>query len=588
VRRDGKVVMFLTMASFARELQALLAAQRLPQGWHATIVDSQGIVLARSVEPDKFIGTPVREELFAKMRAQTEGVHDGINLGGAASTAFFSRAPRSGWALLVAVPNAALHGAATRTVALMATIAVVLLGLGAAAAVGVAARIARQVESLRESAHRLGANERLEPAASGTVELDAVSEAMARASDRLRGTTAELERRVAEAVSSFEQSQRALVQAQKLEALGRLTGGIAHDFNNVLQTLTAALHALRLRADEAQRLLIARCERAVTRGSQLARQLMAFARVQELRAETFHAGERLLHARELLEGALPANIVLDIRPAPEAWAVSVDPTQLELALLNLVINARDAMPNGGRIAVSASNEVVSARADLEAGEYLAITVADTGEGMSEEVLARALEPFYTTKGVGKGSGMGLPQAYGFARQNGGTLAIDSRRGAGTSVTIYLPRARNAVEAPATADAGAARAGGTGSVLLVEDEQDVRESVASALRAAGFEVETAISADDALARLRGGARFDAVFTDVVMPGAMSGIELAEYLRREHPRIGVVVATGYSDRAVDLPGTRVLAKPYALEHAVDALSAVISCASSASPSSSSFSS
>jgi C4-dicarboxylate-specific signal transduction histidine kinase len=258
LRRDGRVVQFLTMASYATQLQQLLAEQRLPEHWHATIVDRQGAVVARSKEPERFVGKQVRPDLFAKMQAQPEGLHRGQTLAAIASTAFFSRAPTSGWTFLVAVPDSVLYRPANRAIALMASATLVLLGLGLFVALVTARRIAREIEALRTAAEHLGRNEPIRTESTGTLELDAVGRAMAHAGERLRGSTAELEQRVSEALASFETSQRALVQAQKLEALGRLTGGIAHDFNNVLQTLTAGLQALKARASDEQRELVAR------------------------------------------------------------------------------------------------------------------------------------------------------------------------------------------------------------------------------------------------------------------------------------------------------------------------------------------
>ncbi len=269
VRKSGEVVQLLTMASFASQMQALLGEQELPKGWHATIVDRQGIIAARSLEPRKFVGQPVRPELGARIAADTEGFSEGRSLGGVQGTVFFSRAPTSGWRFLITVPQAALLGPATRATVLLATISLLLLGLGLAAAIAVARKISGAVESLRATAQRLGRNEPVRTAPSGTVELDAVGEAMGQASERLREATAELERRVAEAVKRFEQSQHALLQAQKLEALGRLTGGIAHDFNNVLQTLTAGLQALKLRAasDDLELLATLRARRGARHGA---------------------------------------------------------------------------------------------------------------------------------------------------------------------------------------------------------------------------------------------------------------------------------------------------------------------------------
>jgi signal transduction histidine kinase len=573
VRREGKVVHFLTLASFAAEIQNLLIAQRLPAEWNASITDRRGIIVARGADAEKFVGKPVRKDLLARMSAQDEGFHVGTTLGGVPATAFFSRVPAAGWSLLIGVPHTALYAPAGRATVVMAGLSLLVLALGLAAAMLVARRISRPVESLRQAAQALGSEGAVRPPPTGTVELDAVGEAMARASERLHGTQSELERRVAEALASFEQSQRALLQAQKLEALGRLTGGIAHDFNNVLQTLTAGLDTLRHGAGEQQRALLGRCQRAVVRGTELARQLMAFGRVQELRAQTIDTGARLGEAQQLFGGALPANIRLDYDLEPELWPVRADPSQLELALLNLVINARDAMPHGGTLELRGRNQAVSGRGELAAGDYVALSVSDTGEGMSEEVKARAFDPFYTTKGVGKGSGMGLPQAYGFARQNGGTLVLESRAGQGTTATLYLPRASEAVAHDAAPPAAQARVAGKGRVLFVEDDDEVRETVAAALRAAGYEIYSAVTADEALARLNVGERYDAVFTDVVMPGVLSGVDLAVEVRRRFPGIGVVVATGYSDRAVQIEGVRALPKPYDRQQAVEALNAAM---------------
>jgi CheY-like chemotaxis protein len=324
----------------------------------------------------------------------------------------------------------------------------------------------------------------------------------------------------------------------------------------VLQTLSAGLQVLRHGASEKQQEMLASCLRAVSRGGELARKLMAFGRVQEVRSETIDTAERLREGRHLLGGALPADIALEYDLAPELWPVTVDPAQLELALLNLVINARDAMPGGGRIVLHGSNHVVGTdRTELPAGEYVLLAISDTGHGMSEEVMARALDPFYTTKGVGKGSGMGLPQAYGFARQNGGTLLLESRPGKGTTVRMSDLRASK------------------GRVLLVEDDDDVRDTVSNALRAAGFDIHTAATGDEARQRMDAGEHYDAVLTDIVMPGQLSGLDLAAHIRARFPRTGVVLATGYTDRAVHLPGVKALPKPYGLQQAVEALNAAI---------------
>jgi signal transduction histidine kinase/CheY-like chemotaxis protein len=571
VRNDeGAVAHFLTMGSYARDLSSLFVDQRFPEEWHATIVDRDGIVVARSRDAERFVGTPVRAELREALTARTEGFHRGIALNGVRGTAFFARAGRSQWTFLISVPDPVLYAPARKATALMGVLALVLLAIALGACWLAARRVAEPVERLRSDAQRLGHNEPVEFEPTGTAELDAVGRALAEASTRLRRNTGELEDRVAQAVESYEQSQRQLVQSQKLEALGRLTGGIAHDFNNVLQTLTAGLEAAKRSPPDKLQDLLARCQRAVARGTELARQLMSFGRVQEVRVVVVNPLRHLFECRSMLEGALPSNVNLDYDLSPDMWPVSVDPAQLELAVLNLVINARDAMPAGGSMVLRGGNRVItSPRQDLPAGDYVVLSLSDTGDGMPPDVVDKALDPFFTTKGVGKGSGMGLPQAYGFARQVGGTLELQSEPGQGTTATLVLPRAAHAPAEAAPPAAVAAPSASRGKVLLVEDDELVRETVSTALGEAGFQIHTAETADEALHRMEAGERFDAVLTDVVMPGTLDGIELAQQIQRRYPGTGIVIATGYTDRRVHVPGVRALPKPYDLSEAVEAL-------------------
>ena len=375
-----------------------------------------------------------------------------------------------------------------------------------------------------------------------------------------------------ERLQALEESRRALQQAQKLEALGRLTGGIAHDFNNILQTLTTGiqLSLLSVKEQGAQTALLA-CQRAVERGVQLTRQLLVFGRVQEAHLKTVHLARQMQEIHSLLRGALPSNIEFFVGMPDTLWPVRIDPLQFELAMLNLTMNARDAMPQGGQFSISASNVTLAAAVNgLEPGDYVHLRIRDTGEGMSEDVLNKALDPFFTTKVVGKGSGMGLAQAYGFASQMGGTLTLQSSRGEGLNVAIYLPRSLQ--EAPAAAPAGRATAPAArsrGRILLVEDDTLVSQTVSPALQKAGFTVDVADNGEEALRRLESQRQFDLVFSDIVMPGAVSGIELAEIVRTRFPAMRIMLATGYSERRVETAGIRTLAKPYAVETLVAAL-------------------
>ena len=399
-----------------------------------------------------------------------------------------------------------------------------------------------------------------------------------RAEDELQQLNATLEARVAEEVAERERVQVALLQTQKTEALGQMTGGVAHDFNNLLQALSGCLHMIEKRAEGTRiQPLVDAGRQAVDRGAKLVQQLMAFARRQALRPETVDLRDRVLGMSELLNRALRADIRLEIDFTTGLWPVEVDATQLELALLNLVVNARDAMPEGGMLTLRADNATLEPgdpRApDGLSGDFVRLTVSDTGTGMPAEVRARAFDPFFTTKEIGKGSGLGLSQVYGFARHSGGTTWIDSEEGRGTTIGLLVRRSGTAPQAeaePAAEAAGATRVGG--QVLVVEDDPIVALTVATALEDAGFTITRAATADEALPLLAAG-RFDLLFSDVVMPGTMSGVDLARTVQRIYPGLPVVLATGYSEEVARATGVMVLPKPYRIEHLVGVLDTVL---------------
>ncbi|WBS01397.1 ATP-binding protein [Pseudoduganella sp. SL102] len=595
VQVDGRLRYYLAMGLAAERLVPLLVQQGLPQQWTASLTDRQGRVIARSRDAQKYIGMSVRPALRARIQAgEQSGVHQGVTLSGIQTMAFFSRAPLSGWTVILSVPLEEIRRPAIYAATGFAAMIVVMLVLSIAGAHWYARRTAAPIERLRRSAEALGAGEPVAALSSGMAEADAVSRALADAAARIRDNEAELERKVAEAVAAAERAQRALLQGQKLEALGRLTAGIAHDFNNVLQTLSGALQLIPLTQDRARvQALAGTCQRAIARATTLTGQMRSFGTVQDARLATIDPATAVHNVLPMLRNALPNNVelALDLQPAPEGlWPVTIDPLQMELALLNLVINARDAMPAGGKVSVALRNETLPAAAqgqgqgqvqgqgqgqgqavELAPGDYLRVSVADTGTGMSQDTLARALEPFYTTKGVDKGTGLGLPQAYGFAVQSNGRLVLDSAPGSGTTVTIWLPRAGGAATAveegapAAPPDLKAAE----GLVLFVEDDPLVRETMLAALVTAGFEVRAAASGDEALAVLESGAPVRQVFSDIVMPGAIGGVELARIVLTRFPQVRIVLATGYTDSRVNLPGVRLLAKPYDIAELYQAL-------------------
>ena len=345
----------------------------------------------------------------------------------------------------------------------------------------------------------------------------------------------------------------ALRQAMRLEAIGQLTGGVAHEFNNLLTAILGSLELLARKLPEPQHARwVQTATSAAQRGAVLTGQLLAYARKQFMAPAVTDVPATLGANMELIRGSLGGRIVLATEFAPATWPALTDPAQLELALLNLVVNARDAMPGGGRVALSTSNVAAGDLAlppELDFGDYVLLTVTDTGVGMTAEVLARAMEPFFTTKQFGEGSGLGLSQAYGVARQLGGTIRLRSAPGEGTSAEIFLPRATSAKQTAV-------------QLLLVDDDDGLRAVTAAMLRDEGWEVQEADSGEAALVALAQ-QPFAVLLADLAMPG-LSGEALATAVRLHQPNLPVIFLTGDAEAAAaDNPFGRVLSKPYTTE-------------------------
>jgi len=571
VRVDGTLRYYLSMGVHAASLQKMLGEQRFPAEWLATVVDRNGHIVARSRDADQYRGHILSATALSHFATAREGVFASTNLAGIPVQAFFSTVPASDWRVLISLPKEELRRVPLHAAAFLAAIMAVLLVLASLAASWFARRAAIPIEYLRRSADDLGAGREVRYQPQGVIEIDAVAERMAEASRQILSAQAELEQRVAEAVAASERAQSALVRGQKLEALGRLTGGIAHEFNNLLQTLTTALQLAALTANQPKVLnLIDTCKRTVSRATALTTRLGAFGRVQDARLVTVDPAEQVRGSVQLLRGVLRQGTRMDVACADEAWPVTIDPVQFDLALLNLAINARDAMPDGGCLGIEVTNCTLDATAERTGGDYVRVRVADSGVGMPPEVLARALDPFFTTKPPGQGSGLGLPQAYAFATQSRGWLTLASTVGAGTTIDIFLPRSHQPLTAATARSDGAAPGRGSGRVLFVEDDPLVREAVVRGLEDCGFDVMVAADGDKALAMLDAGLDADVVFSDIVMPGRVSGIDLAGILRERRPGLPVVLATGYTDQRAVIPGVQVLAKPYEIDQLVDLLS------------------
>jgi CheY-like chemotaxis protein len=312
-------------------------------------------------------------------------------------------------------------------------------------------------------------------------------------------------------------------------------------------------------------------EKAIRRATELTAQMRSFARVQDVRLEAVDLVETIHNIMPLLASSLRNPRMLRTELADDLWPVNIDRLQFELALLNLVINARDAMPRGGEIVLTCANAVLTASAKAVApGEYVVVAVADQGTGIPAELLSKVLDPFFTTKPVDKGTGLGLPQAYGFATQAGGTLLIDSSEGSGTTVTMYLPRSAHkpdaAVGAPGEALAPREE---NGTVLFVEDDPLVRQTVLLALEHSGFKVIEAASGDEALVLLEANASVEFVFSDVVMPGEVNGVELARIVAARYPHLHVVLASGHNELEIDLEKVKLIGKPYDVVSVVNML-------------------
>lgn len=394
--------------------------------------------------------------------------------------------------------------------------------------------------------------------------------------ERTRDLAAANDRLTAE-IAERERAEARLVQAQKMEAIGQLTGGIAHDFNNLLTVVVGSLDLALRRCDDQQVLRLMRnAIQAAERGASLTAQLLAFSRRQRLSPVAIDINRVLSGMSDMLSRSIGPHVQVETDLAGDLWAALADPTQLEVMVLNLAINARDAMPNGGHLRIITRNvgQVPAALiSDLQPGEYVALSVSDDGSGMTTEVLARAFEPFFTTKDHGKGTGLGLAQLYGFAKQSGGTARIESQAGKGTTVTIYLPRSHDDfVEEKILGDGRRERT--SARILLVDDDEEVRSVAAATIEELGYEVRSVPGGEEALKALEE-ERFDLLMTDIAMPG-MTGVELAKRVRSVDSGLPILFSSGYADVrsfGENLTEEIVLKKPFRISEVASRIDAIL---------------
>ena len=391
-----------------------------------------------------------------------------------------------------------------------------------------------------------------------------------------------------EAELELERSRNALAQAQKMEAVGQLTGGLAHDFNNMLAGIAGSLELMRTRIaqgrlNDVERYINA-ASGAASRAASLTQRLLAFSRQQPLEPVATDANKLIAGMEELLRRTIGPAVQLETALSAGLWPCFCDTSQLENAILNLCINARDAMPDGGRLTIETVNtwvdDAASRERDVPPGQYVAICVTDTGCGMPPEVVGRAFDPFFTTKPIGKGTGLGLSTIYGFARQSNGQVRIYSEVGEGTTVKIYLPRHHGKVAeaSPLPERIEVPRAEGGETVLVVDDEPTVRMLIADTLAELGYQAIEAGDGASGLRVLESDARIDLLITDIGLPGGMNGNQLAEKARAKRPKLKVLFITGYAENAAISnghlePGMHMLSKPFAIEKLATRIKTII---------------
>ena len=370
-----------------------------------------------------------------------------------------------------------------------------------------------------------------------------------------------------EAALKLQKVQKQLADSQRMDALGQLTGGVAHDFNNLLMIISGSLIHMRKAAEHDERLRrsVLAVEKAAERGASLTRQLLTFARRQSVTPEIIDFRERAQGVKDLLRTAVGKNIQVEMEVGSDTWPILVDLAEFETALVNLAINARDAMPGGGKLSMAVHNRHLE-QGDHH-GDFVIFEACDEGEGIPPDIIAKVFEPFFTTKAIGKGTGLGLSQVHGFVHQAGGFLDLNSELGKGTQVTLYLPRSLSPTDRPTNDEETLS---GNGRVLLVEDNPSVAEVCGEMLEQLGYSVARVSNGLEALDAIDKNG-IDLVFSDIVMPGRLDGIELARQVRQRRPDIPILLTTGYSGaRKSEFP---ILRKPYQIHELSEALAALV---------------
>jgi signal transduction histidine kinase len=583
---------------FSIEMQGLvdLLRKNLQPHQVAGIFDRNFRYVARSEQPGEFIGDPAPAS-FVQEATADEGIWRGRDSEGRLVRGAYARTQLAGWRVFVAIPERDVQESLRDILRALALLGALLFILAVLLAYGVGERLSRSVRALVEEADALGHGAPLTRLRLPVQEFDDVDRELVTASvnirereqqrnnaeNELRSLSATLEKKVEERTRDFvDEMQRrietedALRQAQKMEAIGQLTGGVAHDFNNMLAVMLGGLDLALRRLDrgdtQVQKYLV-NAQEGGRRAAALTQRLLAFARQQPLEPAALEANRLVAGMSDLLRRSLGETINLETVLAGGLWRIHVDPNQLESAIVNLAVNSRDAMPNGGKLTIETANAYLddeySAHEGLPMGQYALIAVTDTGAGMTPEVAGKVFDPFFTTKKPGSGTGLGLSQVYGFVKQSGGHVKIYSEIGQGTSVKIYLPRYFGEVRAAEAVQARAPlpRNDGSVTVLVAEDEEGVRAHAVDALEELGYTVLSAGTGKAAIELFANHPEIGLLFTDVVIPD-MNGRQLAQEAQLRLPGLKVLFTTGYTRNAIVHngmldPDVSLLTKPFTLE-------------------------
>ncbi len=586
VVRDGDVLFVLSLVVPVERFTQILREQHMPLEWIGALFDRNGVTIARTHQPEQFVGTPGRPDIVAALdEPRSTGFLQNFSRENIELFNAFVRSDLTGWGVVVGAPVSDLNAAFLYSITLTLAGGALLLALGCAVAYAVARRITRSVAALAASAAVVGSGKRPGAIATEISELHDVAVALADAdaavrlaNSDLRHLNETLEQRVVTEIAERTKAQEALRQSQKMETIGHLTGGVAHDFNNLLQVIIGNLESLRRRAPNLTAMQAAEILRpadAALRGAEraamLTRQLLAFARRQPLTPATLDLNKLVSGMSEILRRTLGERVAIETILAGGLWPCFSDANQLESALLNLAVNARDAMPEGGKLTVETANTYLDERYseahdEVAAGQYVMLAVSDTGIGMTPEVIAQAFDPFFTTKGPGHGTGLGLSQVYGFLKQSGGHTKIYSEPGAGTTIKLYLPRFSTGGSLEEVAAEPHPELTEIGElVLVVEDDEAVRQYSCDILRELGYRVIEAGDGPAAMRLLDEHPEVSLLFTDVGLPGGMNGRQVADAARQKRPKLKVLFTTGYARNAIVHhgrldAGLELIVKPY----------------------------